>query len=273
MSSCAWDRSVPWRQGSFIPNDPKFGFASSNLIVVVSHDCDCVNDDLSKEPNIEVILGSTVEQLSGDFTHAKNTRVLHVPIIVDGFERCLQLQIADRRSIAKADMVELRPLQAVEMKANERKTLAIWLAARYLRMTFPEALVERMRPVEKIFKKVGEKSPQAILGIYLDFLPKDELLDEHEPYEIDVVVVYDSSLEGAAAAAREAASKINAAFEKTFKIFDTRAGLQWHLIDLRFCDVASDIEFTLQDLRSYSLYRLEHVSLKRDLTAGIAPTS
>lgn len=159
------------------------------------------------------------------------------------------------------------------MSERGKKTLAFWLAARYQRITFPEALAQRLRPVEKAFKKAGESSPEALLGIYVDYSPKAELTSEAEPYEFDVVVVYDSSIEGAPQEAVSAASTIQNAFEKCYKVLDNAAGRQWCKIELRSCVPASDVQFTLQDVMTYSMYRLEHISLKQDPASSVPHSS
>ena len=125
-------------------------------------------------------------------------------------------------------------------------------------------VTQRLRPVEKAFKKAGEKSPQALLGVYVDYSPKGELASDSEPYELEIIVVYDSNLEGAPQEAKDAVSTLQRAFEKCYKVLDTAGGRQWSQIELRSCIPASDIQFTLQDLMTYSMYRLEHLSLRQD---------
>ena len=139
--SPGWTRDTPWRQGTFLPIESKLGIAQSDIVVVASHDCDCVND-IAKEPNIEVIWGKLIEAPSADFTHAKNVRALHLPILVDGQPRHLEIKIADRKEISKSHLIGLHPNPAVTMSEQQKRTLAMWLAARYQRTAFPEALAQ-----------------------------------------------------------------------------------------------------------------------------------
>lgn len=270
MSSQEWSRAVPWRQGSFLPNDQELGFASSSLLIVISHDCDCVNDP-SQEPSIEIIQAALVDRLEGNYANAKHPRILHLPVTVDGIEQCIELRSTAKSTISKSLLVGKKPLDNVSLDGRKRKVLALWLASRYSRMTFPEALVDRMRPVESAFKKAAEAQPAAILGIYVAFSPEGEIDVNQEPYEIDVVVVFDSSQVGASDAAKQTAGKIEAAFQKEYRKVDDRGESRWYLMDLRLCIAVSDTEFTLHDLLRFSMYRLDHISLKQVPPTTVAP--
>jgi hypothetical protein len=47
-----------------------------SLLVVITHDCDLQS---SVEPEVELLRAAFVDQVSGDHTHGKNPRVLHIP--------------------------------------------------------------------------------------------------------------------------------------------------------------------------------------------------
>jgi hypothetical protein len=271
-----WDRTVAWRQGSFLPTEIalKLGLISDSedrsVVIVISHDCDCVNDE--HEPFLEVIVGEVIQNISdvsGNLTHAKNTRVLHLSFENLAKKQFVELKILNKKNLRKEDLVGADPDPNRHLSQAEKATLANWLAARYQRAAFPEELARRFRKVEKTLKKVGERNPTALLGIYIDYEPQIEIANEDEPYEIGVFVVYSGLVEGAEKTANEAAKQIKEGFEKTYKVLETTVGLQWQLIDLRSCEIASDTQFTLQDLMTSSLYRLEHISLRQTPQAPV----
>ena len=83
-SVVTWTRETPWRQGHVLPQEAveALGFAHTNLpeatcVIVISHDCDIANDDLSAEPDVEVIIGCLPTTTNGNFSWEKTPRTLH----------------------------------------------------------------------------------------------------------------------------------------------------------------------------------------------------
>ncbi len=76
-----WVRNNPWRQGSIINADQLSGLTNASdkvgIGIVISHDCDLAQL-IDREPNAEIIVGRVIDRIEGNFTHAKNPRVLHL---------------------------------------------------------------------------------------------------------------------------------------------------------------------------------------------------
>src|SRR5690348_10102169 len=99
-----------WQQGHVLPS----GLAeqldlrhptspSQTAVMVVSHDCDIVQSK-DVEPFVEVVVGRFVEDSNGNFTHAKNSRRLHLQL-QGAF---VELVASDKQLISK-DVLLLHP--------------------------------------------------------------------------------------------------------------------------------------------------------------------
>ena len=104
----AWDRTIPWRQGSVLQKKDLKLFkidlhdgSDSVFVVVISHDCDLVQV-LENEPSVEVIVGIGISKSDGNFTYGKNPRRLHLEFS-DGEEKVwVELLNTQKTSIPKA---------------------------------------------------------------------------------------------------------------------------------------------------------------------------
>jgi hypothetical protein len=84
-----WSRETPWRQGHLLTIETirRLGLADSGAdtcVVVISHDCDLANANLTAEPHVEVIVGKIVSKPNGSFAWGKSPRTLHVDASRDG---------------------------------------------------------------------------------------------------------------------------------------------------------------------------------------------
>src|ERR1700733_4721960 len=97
-----WTRETPWHQGHALSSATANALGlvhrkspDSTCVVVISHDCDLANDDLSVEPEVEVIVGRTVTA-NGNFMWSKAPRTLHLPFQRDGQEVFVELVATDK---------------------------------------------------------------------------------------------------------------------------------------------------------------------------------
>jgi hypothetical protein len=272
---CAWARTTTWRQGSVLPLDASRAtgllenYGTGALQVVISHDCDCVQDE-DRDPLLEVISGRFVETADPNFTHNKNPRILDITVTKSGVQRVIRFEIDSRLFVKKIDLLPFVPDPEILFSETEKLILIRWIASRYNRASLPDALVERLRLAMDTLKNIAMRNPFAILGIYLDYDPRGEILSDDEPYELRIAIVYDSNEDGAAQAASEAAKTLWTRFERKYKIVETpNAGLQWKLIELTQCEAISDISFSLRDALDYKFYHFEHISLRQTPVAEI----
>lgn len=164
-----WTRTTPWRQGSVIPTNAavELGLiraeeAETAITVVISHDCDLSCDRLDVEPTVEVMAGRRIDATDGNFTAAKNPRILHMELHQAGAVVCVELNATRKATVPKQRLASYQPESALEIKDNEIKdnlrVLRTWLAARYKRAAFPDELDKRLKPIRDAFVKAAKKN-------------------------------------------------------------------------------------------------------------------
>jgi len=267
-----WDRSQPWRQGSLLSakDCAKLGIFQGQpegyLAAVISHDCDCVaGADI--ESNVEVIVASISERPIQNYMHAKNPRVLQLACGESGLS--VDFDIRVKTFLPKKTLASLQPETAIKFSRGEKRILARWLASRYDRGVLPDELQKRLKAVEDSIEAASKAHAASILGVFI-YHDKDEELPEDELYIVDIRVVYDNEDPTAKEAATKAANAIDARFKRKFYTGDSGFRPVWQSVELEHCSASSDIEFSLFEVMSYTLWRLEHISLRQDPIAETA---
>lgn len=264
---CNASSQSPWRQGSVIPHDAAISLSlissvdENKIAIVVTHDCDCVQSE-AIEPYLEIMIGTIIEIADRNLTNAKSARTLHYPIEYRNENIVIELVATPKTAVSKRDLAETAPDPDFIILDGDRRTLSLWLRARYSRTSLPNELVERLRCVQGAIEDSGKGNPYAIHGIYIAHDPNDELKTD-ELYLVEIFVVYNTEIEGSNEIAERAADKIKRRFELKFKTAETvNAGIRWQSIELANCAAISDRHFTLADLLSFQVYRLDQISLR-----------
>jgi hypothetical protein len=267
-------RDTSWRQGSVLTQADAIEanlFDESRLdqkrAIIITHDCDLPND---KETDIEVIVGTVIAIPDKQFARARNVRRLHLAFdSSEGTRLFLDLQITDKLTIPKASISgDKNPDSEWILPDDEKRVLKQWLAARYGRPAFPNAFETHLRKktgkysVEQLLDKSLEKVSSHLVGVFFD-LGKDRAveLDDGIPYDLRIVMVYDSSEGGQEArlAGEQVAAEIEAIFESAYGAPDSASG-----IALESCEALADTFFPLSDLRKVDQWRAEYISLRQD---------
>jgi hypothetical protein len=257
-------RGTLWRQGSVIKADASLSLGLSDsesatdcFPIVISHDCDVVEDDLVIEPSVEVIVGRLIKTADPNLTYSKSPNRLHLEVLVSGEPKFIELQAGKKRSISKSDLASFDPDENVVLSSKAKESLQAWLAARYRRASFPDALNAHLRLLRETLQNIGKQNPQAIIGFYIYYEPDREITDDSEPYEIWITVVFDHKQDGSEDMAKAAVERIRKRMESKFR---TDSG--WRGIDLVECEAASDEEFSLYNAMTFKNYPLEYLSLR-----------
>lgn len=245
------NRTTPWRQGAALhasqlrtsTRDPAFEWA-----VIVSHDCDIANDDLEREPFIEMVPAAALTEPDGNHQYARNPRELHLPLLdnAGGQMGWFRLDAPRKFMVEKASLVGVGTPGA-QIHPDHHHTLQDWLATRYRRHALPDALVGRLRGVMSLLGKKLKSRGEQVIGLWLEYDPRDEL-ESGDPYEIDLYVVHSAEASGAADAADALADAVR-----------PRLACAPDIV-VRQLLILSEQEFTLHDLRSAELLRFEHIS-------------
>lgn len=242
------------------------GDERSRLFVVVSHDCDLAERNFEKEPFVEVVEAVPVDACDPNLTHSKSTRLLHLQFSRDASMLNLELRAPSKHTIDKPRLEQFKPDDSFALSPENRAILGHWLAARYKRAAFPNTLLERLgNRISKAIGKLAAQNPHAILGIYLDHDPVDEIVDPEEPYGLLLYVVYSSEVDGSDDVAREVVTVLRQRFEREFL---NENGI-WTKIELQECEAVADTDITLASAKTLKIFRLDHVSLRESPAADL----
>lgn len=263
-----WDRSTPWRQGHILPTAalkaldiPQSVPKDSARAVVITHDCDLVNEPL-REPQVELIIGHTVDSANGTYTHAKVARTLHLEFENAGGTVILELCAKNKRLLDKTALAGYTPDTTYTLSAENLSILQHWLAARYRRAAFPdkfEACLAKHKlndALVKVVKPLGAMIRAVYFGL------PSQMVDESGPalFELEIYVVYDSSQSDAETRAKQAADNITQKFEA--KLNPGQQG--WQDIELVSCEAVADEVLTWRQSLELKQWRLDYLSLQDD---------
>jgi hypothetical protein len=226
--------------------------------MVISHSCDVVNDDLLAEPDVELAAARLIDQANPNFTHAKNTRFLHVRVSDSGKDKFAELSAAKMLTIPKRELAVFLPNNKCQILLPEILVLQDWLASRYKRAAFPDQLNELLSKVDKTLEKVGKNAPHAIRAVYVEYEPENPVLEQGELYEVRIHIVFSTDTPNAEKVALEASERVKARFKQQFM----KDG-KWQRLELRDCRALSDTAFTYYDITKMKRYRLDYISLKQ----------
>lgn len=256
--------SGAWRQGDLFPSELALKLqllsedeVASHWVVVISHSCDIARDVVD-EPVVEVLIARVVDPAKADSRNGHSIRKLHLPAVSGDQTMWLELQISQRSSVPKPDLIGAEPSDTC-VPQSERAILRRWLAQRYSRSEFPDAFINWLREsgIDSQFEKIGKKYSGALAGIYFDLDDDAERTDPSDPYELGIYLVYASEDAGHAEKANEAARKLNELFSNK-----CLPNGEWKWFELLYCEEASDQAFSLRAANEYQRWRFEHRSIK-----------
>jgi hypothetical protein len=140
------------------------------LVLVISHDCDLAQDDLSLEPDCEVIVGKVVDVQDGNYAWAKNTRKLHLSFSGGSVQLVGEFVATDKRTIDKTVLADHRPVKNVRPDPDELTILQGWLSVRYRRAAFPDEFQLRMGAVKDKLAGILKGTGDNIAAIFLQLI-------------------------------------------------------------------------------------------------------
>jgi hypothetical protein len=271
--STAFDASAieryGWRQGAVL--GPKLAdearklaprgivFTESDWLVVTSHDCDVVNGRLEKEPTVEVLRASVVQQKKPDKQQVWGRNPREMQLAVDdgaGGSVVLSVKVHERWSMPRDLLASEAPQRVLDEKP--RRLIAEWLAKRYIRAAFPTAFDARWRSKMKDWTGLLEDQSRWVQGIYLRLSTQTEL-DDAKPYKVHLIV------------AVPAASTKDSAWAKTKPELESRVEAFWKQfapgIECVGVEVIATSALTLADIEKYQRFDADWVSFADDSPA------
>jgi len=265
-----WTRETPWRQGLLL-TDEAIGalglahpaFPKCTVAIVASHDCDLVQV-VDKEPKVEVVVGRRIDRSDGNYTHAKNSRTLHIDI--EGHEPIVAEFVAtDKQSLQKSLLVDFVPAAGRRLSPASKATIQRWLASRYSRAGFPDEFQRRLVVETKLADRIAKavKPHGKLITAVLFDVDDGEDQSRAGPddvYILDITLLHSVEPDQNAAelAADTAVQFIREAFEK--KLLDATSG-RWQQIELRYCDVMSEEALSYRQFTLMRRWRFDYISL------------
>jgi hypothetical protein len=234
-------------------------------VVVVTHDCDLACDDLSEEPNVELIVG-TLTSADGNYRWSKSPRTLHVDVMREEKPVVVELVATSRALVSKERMAAYVPDGAFAFSPQARNILRAWLAVRYNRAAFPDAFVQRMRELkldEKLAQALKEFDKLVSAAYFVVDGGVEQERKDGSAYELGIVLAYQSGTD-----ADEASRLASAAEKKVSGLFRARCydsdKTSWSGVKLLSCIAISEDDFRVSQAKRMTQWRLEHMSLKTE---------
>lgn len=232
----------------------------SDWLVVMSHDCDIVNDSLAKEPFVEVLRMCSIhtQKLDSRQSWGRNPRTLQ--LVIAGDESViLSCTVHDRWLIPREFLLQEPPLRRLPKK--ERRLVAEWIAKRYIRAAFPTAFDLRWRSTQKDWQDLLRKRSEWIQGVYLRLNTLDELPKE-VPYLCQFLLAVPPSRKDATDVLR-----IRTELKGEVQSFWSQFKPSIECVDV---EVLGTDEITLVDLAQYQRFDADWVSFEDD-TSSVSP--
>lgn len=231
--------------------------AAATCVVVISHDCDLANDDLSAEPGVEAIVGRTVAALNGNFAWAKAPRTLHATAKREDQALAIELLATRKVTLPKDQLAAFEPDPSIRLDSVE--VLRSWLSSRYRRAAFPDTFVNRMgetKATERL-AKIVEKYGATLSFVYFT-VDAGEIVERAagDPYDLSIVLVYPPGKEPDATAeiADKAATELDTALRSCFA--------KDKAIALNRCFAMSEDDLPVSKARELQQWRLEHMTFR-----------
>lgn len=264
-----------WRQGHVLKHNDamSLGLLKNGdilkKVVVNTHDCDLQSPS---EKLVEVIVGY-LKKGSSQMKRAKHPRILDLSFENPESEdyNAIELRHENKFTLPKESFLCGENDTSFSISAEQKPGFKQWLAAKYGRPAFPNTFEDRLRAFdskrlkfEKTVASIISSYSQHIMGVFFDLGDnrfKD--LDEGEPYELSISVVYDA-IEGgplARAHAEQTCEELTSIF---YQYYGDPTTSESELIALENCSAVADTHFSLYALRRMDQWRVEYISLEDD---------
>lgn len=258
-----------FRQGSLIRvdqlhSDDRSKFGNDEYVFVISHDCDITAEAL-KEPFIEVLRVEILNE--GEQTphliYGKSPREIDLPVLLNNNQKYLKLSQLTKDQISKQNNTHIVADESFSIGDKGIKLLHSWLSSRYKRHSFPERLAERLSKLQSKIESRCKNHTRAegIIALFIHVDPSDQELEIGEPYEIDIVIVYESDIQNAVENSLNLQKDISKCLEQ---IQEQSLNSIWGEVNIR-----SDAEFTFKDMRSYVEWKFEHLSFRGEVVGSV----
>lgn len=257
-----------WRQGSVLPASllnklqrhgklPKEFDTSSDVLVVVSQDCDVCNSRFDSEPWAELIVAKAVPEIRKQYRYGKHPRFIEFEAKQEDETLYFASSAHNRLRIDRRELALHSPRADLHLSPRTVRDMKHWIARRYIRDAFPDEFERRIskqkrRFEDKIFKKAGKGG----LFTAIFVLTSEDELSEAENYEVILWLTmttddYESQEN------REAVEKLAGQIANTMQ--------ECEGIEVTDYEVKSEADMSLDDRRSFKRWDYDALSFAEDL--------
>ena len=167
--------------------------AASGKLIVLSHDCDLVNESYEAEPYVELLVAVLKEakDRNGVLFSGRNPRKLQFLALENGRECLYEIDIHAKYRVERQILEKGSKDASIIIRESDVANIAKWASRRYRRPSVPTAFRDRISNAiqSKILKKM-KRDGEDISSVLLAFNTVEELADD-KPYRIILWVVVD----------------------------------------------------------------------------------
>lgn len=209
----------------------------NQLVVVVSHDCDVCQPDLTKEPWVDLVVVDVLDRaVDGALTFGKNPRLLEFQADIGGRLMAGRVSAGGRWQAPRARLIESGP--SGYLNTIPAGIIPAWLSRRYIREAFPDEFNRRWEPVKRELRHVLTTQAHDLNAIYL-------VMDDVElPEGTDYLLVMRGTMLAERFAITELRTAAQSALDSVATLLSRCVG-----IDVVDWEVASEANVSLHDVR------------------------
>ncbi|MCI0629308.1 MAG: hypothetical protein L0Y44_01480 [Phycisphaerales bacterium] len=230
-------------------------------MIVISHDCDVLNQSITVEPQVELLKAIRSESQDGNIRFGKNPRRYEFDVVVGGNAVPHTINVNDRYSVPRDWLSHCGPDGTRKIDSQTVRSLAAWLARRYTRAAFPTAFNERTRSRAKEIRNTL-KNGVYMEGIYL--LVDNRELSDSDHYNIEIRATMQREF-----------FEDNAKRVKSQRVLDDVESLlaSCEGVHVEKAELLSEKEFSLDDLRNFKRWDFDDLTVRAQVETRKARTS
>lgn len=240
-----------WKQGCRLPQIlcdqiPKLVCDKNDIVILISQDCDIVNDDIFKEPTVEAHVARPVMgEPNPSYLNGQNPR--YFQFVKDGktFEIAWHQKVTIDRNLLATNS----PQQETQLPADLFRTIALWTGRKYYRPSLPTAFNNRLD--KKLTKKFGDlvkKRHHLASKLFVKLDPNEEV-DAAVEYQVTFAMLVAPDISEEDYAAAEELTK------KLCDLLNTATGV--NVVDY---EAVRESDMTLAEAKTFSEFDYDYLS-------------
>jgi hypothetical protein len=256
-----------WRQGAVLPHKllpdgtvPP-SVAADTKLIIISHDCDLVNNSYTAEPFLEFFVASPKpnDARDGRTFFGKNPRRLQFVAQENGEDRLYEIDVQHKYRVDRKILETGARDTTVKISAEDVLVIAKWAARRYYRPSLPTALLNRITPrVKNKLSKKMEKDGEVVSRLWVALNTLKEL-PASEPYRLILRI-----------AVLKDVCEDDAKEQRALSIVSEMRRLlaECEGIEVEDADLATESDLTLEDVRHMSPWDFDYLSPEEEHPAN-----